>query len=60
MMGRLAGHVGNYGFFPECSGKALEGDARKSSGLVHVFEGLLMMKFGKLTVEGLEQGDLWD
>lgn len=44
-------------FFPEWNGKALEGDARKSSGLVHVFEGLLM-KFGRLTVEGLEQGDL--
>lgn len=31
---------------------------RKSSGLDHVFKGLLMIKFGRLTVEGLEQGDL--
>lgn len=46
--------------FLNVTGKHLEGDARKSSCLVHVFEGLLMMKFGRLTVEGLEQGDLWD
>lgn len=32
----------------------------KPNGLIHVFEWLLMMMFGRLTVEGLEQGNLWD